>query len=168
LRRAGIVNGGFAGTGGIDSLTQYARSLRTSDIAPGNPMDRFTIAERQFNAVAGAAASGDAASIASFQGYANEYLSASRAVYGSGAGFADAFSRVTSFIERIGEQQANDLTASVYNAGNAALSASIVAAIERLQEEVVVVRGSRLRLRLRLRHRQRRPQLWVRSFVHRP
>jgi hypothetical protein len=137
---AGAAASGKINTGIISSLTDYAHSLRTSDMSPGTPFDRLSEAERRFNAVAGAAAAGDAASMSAFQGYANEYLTASRSVYGSGTGFASAFSRVTDYIDRIGQQQANELTAAVFNAGNAALSAAVVAAIERLQDEVAALR----------------------------
>jgi hypothetical protein len=70
------------------------------------------LAKSQFNAVAGAAAAGDATSAGKLTGFADTFLSASRAVYGSGQNYAADFNRVLDAIQSVVTQPVDALTQS--------------------------------------------------------
>ncbi|MFC7611633.1 hypothetical protein [Teichococcus aestuarii] len=86
----------------IQSLADYSRSLAVGPDSPLSAQDRFATAQQQFNAVSGAAIAGDANSLSSLQGYAQTYLSASRALYGSTEGYAQAYGRVQNVLGQVG------------------------------------------------------------------
>lgn len=99
----------------VSSLTDYSRSLNYGGDSPLSLTDQFRLAERQFNAVSGAAVAGDAASLRQLQSYSQDYLSSARGLYGSTSGFAQAFDRVQNVLGSVGTLSPDTLTASFYN-----------------------------------------------------
>ncbi|MEJ0015723.1 MAG: phage tail length tape measure family protein [Acetobacteraceae bacterium] len=102
--------------GTIASITDYVRTLQFGSNSALSPTSQYELASRQFNAVSGAALKGDYGSIQAITGYADQLLTASRTVNGSGAAFAADFQRVIDALGRIGEMPADTLTASAYAA----------------------------------------------------
>lgn len=98
----------------IRSLADYSRSLAVGADSPLSAQDQFAAAQRQFNAVSSAALAGDANSLSSLQNYAQTYLSASRSLYGSTEGYAQAYTRVQDVLGQVGDVNADTLTASFY------------------------------------------------------
>ena len=105
-----------AGAGGamgvITSLRGYAASLATGEAGSGTAMDRYAASQRQFDAVYGAAAAGDANSISGLQGAAETFRSNARDIFGGGQGYADALRLITDRISNIGGLGADALTQS--------------------------------------------------------
>lgn len=98
--------------GVITNLRGYAASLATGEASSGTATDRLTAAQRQFDAVFGAARAGDANSISGLQGAAEAFRSNARDVFGGGQGYADALRLITDRISNIGGFGADALTQS--------------------------------------------------------
>jgi hypothetical protein len=134
----------------VTSLVDYARSLTYSPLSPLSPQEQFRQAERQFQAVAGAAAAGDWSSIMQIQSYADAYLQAARGVYGSGTGYVEVFRRVTDALERVGEMAPNQLTDAVYREETRRQT-------DTLREELTALRQEVRRLRAAVEQGSRAP-----------
>ncbi|GGG51749.1 hypothetical protein GCM10010964_43660 [Caldovatus sediminis] len=134
----------------VTSLADYARSLTYSPLSPLSPQQQFRQAERQFQAVAGAAAAGDWSSIAQLQGYADAYLQAARGVHGSGVGYVEAFRRVTDALERVGEMAPGQLTDAIYREETRRQT-------DTLREELTALRQEVRRLRAAVEQGSRAP-----------
>jgi len=140
-------------TAQVTSLVDYARSLTYSPLSPLSPQEQFRQAERQFQAVAGAAAAGDWSSIMQLQSYADAYLQAARGVYGSGTGYVEVFRRVTDALERVGEMAPNQLTDAVYREETRRQTDTLREELTELRQEVrrlraAVEQGSRAPARI--------------------
>jgi hypothetical protein len=94
------------------SLSDYVTKLQSGTNSPLSPTAQYGLAKGQFNAVAGAAAAGDATSAGKLTGFADSFLSASRAVYGSGASYATDFNRVLDAIQSVVQAPTDALTNS--------------------------------------------------------
>jgi hypothetical protein len=77
--------------------------LQTGADSPLSPTKQYDLAKSQFNAVAGAAAAGDATSAGKLTSYGDTYLAASRAMSGSGVAFATDFNRVVDAIQMVAQ-----------------------------------------------------------------
>jgi hypothetical protein len=120
----------------IVSLADYARSLQVGERSPLSAQDQLLAATRQFDAVAGGARVGDANSLQRFTGVADTFLQATRAVDGSGAGYAAAVERVSSALTDIGGLTGDQLTATFYAAQVAAQTGTIAQGLETVRQEV--------------------------------
>jgi hypothetical protein len=120
----------------ITSLLSYVQKLQGSSDSPLSATDQYSLARNQFNAVSGAAQAGDATSIGNLPTYADAFLSASRAVNGSGLGYANDFNSVTSSVSSIASLGAAALTQSFMQAAMQSQTAAIVTAIQSLQTQV--------------------------------
>jgi len=83
------------------ALTQFRDSLSLSAQSPLSPTAQLAEARRQYDAILGLARVGDASAIDSLPETARTLLDASRAVFASGARYADEFSRVTADVNAI-------------------------------------------------------------------
>lgn len=140
LRAQAVQSAGSA----ISSLADYARSLAYSDKSALAVQDQYSLAQRQFRAVSGAALAGDANSLSRLKDYSESLLSASRAVNGSGAAYAADYGRVLDVLGSVGSISTDALTASYFAQitmqAQAASATTIVAAIQALQAEVASLR----------------------------
>jgi hypothetical protein len=98
--------------GVISSLADYASSLSLGSDSPLSAQSKFSLAERQFNAVSGAALAGEAGSLRQLQSYSSDYLSAGRSLYGSTQAYADIYGRVQDVLGGVGGISADTLTAT--------------------------------------------------------
>lgn len=88
-----------AALGAVTSLADYARGLAYSDASPLSPQAQLDLAQRDFQAAASAARSGDYSSINDLPGVSGQLLTAARDVYGSGVDYAQIFEQVRSALE---------------------------------------------------------------------
>lgn len=110
----------------VMSLQAYIQKLQGSDISPLSPVDQYSQAKSQFNAVSGAARAGDYNSIASLTTYADALLSTSRNVNGSGLAYANDYSSVLSAVGSVARLGPDTLTASVFAAQTQSSTAAII------------------------------------------
>lgn len=122
--------------GVIRSLADYSRSLSVGSMSPLSARDQFDLAQRQFNAVSGAATAGDARSLSELRGYAETYLNASRSLYGSTEGYAQSFRQVQGVLEQVGGLSPDTLTAGFMAAQMQDLKVSLVTELQALRAAV--------------------------------
>lgn len=127
-------------TGIITSLADYARSLAYGDSSPLGAQDQYEVAQARFRALQEAYLSGDASALGQLQGLSQDYLTASRNRFGSGAGYADAYDEVLGILERVGTISPDTLTASVFNQSQETVVVRLEAASARLLDEVAGLR----------------------------
>ena len=127
-------------TGVVSSLLAFTQGLSTSGASPLSPGAQLLSAQRQFDAVAGAAISGDASSLSQLQSYATNLLTVSRNVNGSGLAYATDFSHVLDMLGQAASQSSDALTASFLAATTQNQTDQLVAAIGNLQDEVTKLR----------------------------
>jgi tape measure domain-containing protein len=133
--------GASSALGVITSLRSYAASLSTTNAGAGTALDRLAASQRQFDAVFGAAAAGDASSISGLQGAAESYRQAAREVYGGGQGFADALRLIEQRISSISNLGADALTQSFFAENARANTDRIVDALAALRRENALLRA---------------------------
>ena len=92
----------------------------------------MTAAQREFQAVSGAAVAGDFASIQRLPEISDAVLAAAREVYGSGTGYVQAFDQVRSILETL----ANKSTDSIVEAAVQQSGRNVVVAIETMQDRL--------------------------------
>lgn len=97
----------------ISSITDYVKGLQTGTNSALSSQSKYDLATSQFNAVLGSAQAGDFNSIQQITSYADTLLTASRNIYGSGAGYAADFNRVLDALSKISTTKPDDLVASV-------------------------------------------------------
>ncbi len=98
----------------VTNLQTYANSLQTGTNSPLSAQAQYSLASKQFNAVSGAAKAGDITSIEQLSQYSDQLLSASRNVFGSGAGYAADFQRVLASLSTVVSKPAEALTQSAF------------------------------------------------------
>lgn len=133
--------GASSALGVITSLRSYAASLATTNAGAGTALDRLAASQRQFDAIFGAAAAGDASSISGLQGAAESYRQAAREVYGGGQGFADALRLIEQRIRSISNLGADALTQSFFAENARANTDRIVDALAALRRENALLRA---------------------------
>ena len=145
LERKNLVNapslqaaGNVAGV--ITNLASYTAGLSTSAASPLAPLAQLTSARRGFDAVAGAAIAGDYGSLQQVQAYAQNLLTVSRNVNGSGAAYAADFSHVVDILTRASAVNPDTLTTSAMAALQQNQTDQLKAAIADLQGEVAGLR----------------------------
>ena len=106
-----------------------------------SPLDQYAAAQRQFQAVAGAASAGDYNSQTKLTGYADQLLGSSRAVYGSGAAYAADYSRVRDALEQITNMSPETLTASAQAAITQTQTAVLADSLEKVRAEIAALRA---------------------------
>ncbi len=125
------------------SLTAYADKLKVGSDSPLSATDQYALAASRFNAVSGAAAAGDYHSATELQGYSDTFLSASRAVNGSGAGYAADFGRVLDALSNV-SAQTEALTISsqreIMQSQTDQLTASVTDLRDTLRAEITALR----------------------------
>jgi hypothetical protein len=121
------------------SLNDYVTRLKNSDQSPLSPTARYDLASSQFNAVAGAAAAGDAKSAGQLTGYSDALLTASRSVYGSGQQYAADFNRVLDAIQNV-TMVPDQLTQSFMTLALQTQTQTLVASLQAVQDEIAALR----------------------------
>ena len=131
------------GTGAqlITSIRDYAHGLQYSQQSPLSPQAMFAQAQRDFQAVSGAAVAGDANSLAQVTSRSDTYLQAARSLYGSGQGYANVFKQVTDTLARIGEVNPDTLTASVFALETRTQTTALTTALAELKAELAGIRA---------------------------
>lgn len=124
----------------IASISQYAAGLGTSGASPLSPLDQYNLASRQFDAVSGAAAAGNVSSLQQLTGYADRLLSASRTVNGSGVGYVNDFTRVTSSLGNVASLSTETVTASFLASLNQNTNAVFITKVDELKAEIASLR----------------------------
>jgi hypothetical protein len=128
---AGIIQG----IGGVRSLVQQ---LSFGAFSPLSSAEQFQRAERELNAVGGAAAAGDLASLNAFSGTASTFINMARERYASSPQFFDAVNKVLGFAGQIGDVSAEGWRAQV-NATNQQ-TVTLVGELQALRNEVSQLR----------------------------
>jgi hypothetical protein len=128
------VAGGLVGT--VGGITAYARGLRTANDNSGNPMSRLSAAESSFFGDAGAALNGNMDALGRITNSAETFRTLSRAVYGTGQGYAATEARIAETLGRIGAIGAEQLTASAMDAITARQTDVLASGQALLVEEV--------------------------------
>lgn len=128
-------------TGLVTSLTEYTRNLQFGNQSPLSPLQQLDAAQREFNAVSGAAQAGNAESYGKLSTYADTLLNAGRAVYGSGEGYANIFRSISDTLAAVAAVPEDTLTASIYALETRTQTDTLVSAIESLQNEVAGLRA---------------------------
>jgi hypothetical protein len=126
-------------TSAVTSLANYATGLSLSQASPLSQQDQLALARGQFNAVSGAAAAGDFNSLTQLQSYADSFLNASRAVYGSGEAYVTDFQRVLAALSAVSSTSSDTLTASVMQSETRTQTAELVQELGRLRDAVNTV-----------------------------
>lgn len=124
----------------ITSLTKYAQGLQTGSNSALSTQDQYSLAGSQFNAVAGAARAGDYNSVQQVQSYADSFLTASRAINGSGAQYATDFRAVIDALGSISAMSPDTLTASYMASVAQQQTDQLVGELQALRAEVVALR----------------------------
>ncbi len=125
----------------ITSIADYTHGLKYSAASPLSPLAQLDEAQRQFNAVSGAAVAGDATSLSKLTGYSDTLLGAARQVYGSGEGYANVFRQVVETLNAVASVPVDTLTASIYQLEVRSQTQTLVDAIASLQNEVAGLRA---------------------------
>jgi hypothetical protein len=125
-----------AATSVMQNIANYAANLQTSDKSPLSVQDQYALASQQFNAVGGAAAAGDANSLSQLTSYADELLTASRAINGSGTGYVADYQRVLDILDRVGKITPDTLTASFLASETRTQTATLVDALKAIEDQV--------------------------------
>jgi hypothetical protein len=100
----------------LQGIDQYAKSIQQGSLSALSAQDQYLLAQRQFNAVSGAAQAGDFASAQQLTGYANAFLTASRNENGSGLQYATDYQAVVAALNSVAAQTPDQLTQSAMNA----------------------------------------------------
>lgn len=130
--------------GTITSLADYARSLQTGPNSTLNPRDQFSTAESRFNAISGAASAGDYRSLTQLQSAAEDYRNAAASVYSTaGGGYVNAVGRINNALSSVGGLSVDTLTGTTMAAIQQTATETLVAALQRLQDEVRSLRSER-------------------------
>lgn len=120
----------------VTSLQSYIQKLQGPDSSPLSANGQYSLAKSQFQAVSGAAATGDYNSINNLTTYADALLSASRNVNGSGTGYVSDYNSVLSSVSSVVRLGADTLTQAFMAAQMQSQTAAIVTAIQSLQNQV--------------------------------
>ena len=124
----------------IDSLKDYANSLRVGDQSPLSARSQYDLAKSQFQAVQGAAAAGDYNSAAKLQQYSQTFLQASRTLNGSGAGYASDYNAVLTALQGVADVGADKLTNSALLQATQTQTAQLSTKFDELKAELVALR----------------------------
>lgn len=100
-------------TTSFGSLTDYARSLATSDYSPLSIQDQYQVANDNVAKDYNAAMAGDSDALGRFQGDMETTLRLSQKYWGSGTGYADDFQRLTEMLGGLSGADSDKLTASL-------------------------------------------------------
>lgn len=135
--------------GVVTSLSDYARSISYGDTSPLSPMSQYEQAQRDFNAVAGAARAGDFNSLSKLPGFGSTLLQTSRAVNGSGIGYANDFGLVQDTIRGVATQSSESLIAAAMQAATkeqtSVLGELLQQLVAKADEQLVILRQESLR-----------------------
>ena len=126
--------------GNIANLATYASGLQTGSSSPLSPQAQYALATQQFNAVAGAAQQGNPTSIAQLQQYSDAFLSASRGVNGSGAGYASDFQKVLGVLGSVGSISAATLSQNTFVSETRTQTQVLNTSLQNLIAEVTALR----------------------------
>lgn len=102
----------------LGGLKDYLFDLTGGSSSPLSPTNRLNLAQTRYNDVRSRALAGDKDAIASLQGASQDFLSASRSVFGSTAGFQTSYQNVVATLSQV-TGSANPLAAANNNAAAA-------------------------------------------------
>lgn len=86
----------------VDSLKQYRTSLLMGDKSPLNPLEKYRLAQAEFETTSALAATGDEDALGKLQSVSDAFLDASRQMYASGAAYSLDFDKVLSALDAAG------------------------------------------------------------------
>ncbi len=98
--------------GVIQSLTQFTSSLALGSNSPLSAQDQYAYASSRFQSIDQAALGGDFTSLQQLQGAAQDFLTASRTLNGSGTQYAQDYASVTAALGAIADASSDQLTAA--------------------------------------------------------
>lgn len=124
----------------IISLSGYVQKLQTGASSPLSPTGQLSLAETQFDTQAALAGKGNATAIGGITGVADSLLSASRAVNGSGSGYAADFNKVLDTLSSIAQISPDTLTASAFASETQSATATLVASLATLKSELTAIK----------------------------
>lgn len=133
-----------AALGLVTNIAQYVRGISTGAASPLSAQGQFDFASRQFDAAFGAARAGDFNSAQSLTSLADTKLTAARGLYGSGAGYVQAYNEVVTALEQFSGLPAERLTNSSLAAIQKAANQPVVDGLEAIRKGI-----NDLRLELR-------------------
>jgi hypothetical protein len=120
----------------VTSLSTWLTGLETSSASPLSPQAQLAATRATFTADATGAAAGNATSLANLSTDGNSFLTASKAVNGSGAAYAADFAAVIAAAGTATSGNIDTLTASVQAQIAETQTQQLVAAIAAVQAEV--------------------------------
>jgi hypothetical protein len=120
----------------VTSLLSFVNGLQYGTSSPLSPQAQYAQAQSQFQAVAGAAAAGDLNSINNLPTYANNFLTASKAVNGSGLQYAQDFSSVLAAVQPIVNLGQDGLTNAVLISETRTQTQQLQASLQQLSDQL--------------------------------
>jgi len=126
----------------IQQITQYARSLQVGEASPFSARAQYDIASRQFDTGLAAARAGDFTALQNLTSNAEVLRNASRALSGSGLGYAQTYDRIAKALESVSATSPQALTAMAMAQIAQTNTQTMVAAINDLKSALVQIRDS--------------------------
>ena len=127
------------------SLTEYSRGLTVGDASPLSLRDQYAAATDTFRTTAAKAAGGDFSAAQDLQEVAESYRQASKAVNGSGTGYAETIREITAALSQVSDAS-NALTVDAQRAIAQEQTDQVVASIESLASQVTDLKAALLML----------------------
>jgi hypothetical protein len=113
----------------VQSLTGYTRSLALSSASPLSAQDQYAYAQNEFGTTSAGALGGSFTDLQQLQQAAQDLLTASRAINGSGAQYAADYAQVTSVLGGIAGAPSDQLTASAMSSIQQSVTDQLTAAL---------------------------------------
>jgi tape measure domain-containing protein len=118
----------------LNDLRTFARGLTFSEFSPLRSSERYRIAAEAFQDVSARASRGDASAITELRGVSQQFLAASRDVFGSGAQNVRDFEAVTAALNGVAALSEDMLTGSFF-------AATLETQVSRLTDQLQALRA---------------------------
>lgn len=125
---------------GIAGILNYAKKLNISGSSPLSPTSQYYLSGVQLLDTAGKAYTGDPTSIGNLPGAADDFLSHSREINGSGAAYVTDFNNVQNALAGVANIPSDALTNSFVAAETRTQTATLVDQLQQLKDEIVTLR----------------------------
>lgn len=129
--------------GAISGLKSYTLGLQFGSQSPLTPQAQYTLASQQYQTDLAGAQAGNFQDIQDLQQYAQNFLSTSQAVNGSGTAYVADYENVLNGLSSIANMSPDTLTASVYQQESQSQTATLVL---NLQQIVAAIAGVQTQL----------------------
>lgn len=124
----------------VDSLKGYAQSLKTGSDSPLSAVNQYSLSKKAFTEDQQKSNMGDYAATQQLQRLAQDFLSTSRAVNGSGAGYAADYNQVLDALTAVANVPQDVLTNSAIQANLQTQTVALSAKFDELRAELVALR----------------------------